>query len=304
VTFSGVSLGCGNFGGVGSAPEFFGQGISHDEALRIMDRAWEAGIAWFDTADAYGGGRSEAWIGEWLRDRGHRPALTTKVFHSTAGDPGDTGLAPDRVRRQLEGSLERLGVERVDLYLAHEPDPATPLGDTIACFEQLRAEGLIGAWGLSNYDAAGVEEALRHGAPALLQNTYSLLDRADERDVLPLCRTHGVAYVPFGPLAGGWLTGKYRRGEAFPAGSRMTQRPGPYERFVDDRVFDALDRLAEVAAEQGVEPAAVAFAWVLARVDGAVCGPNRAEHLEPVLAARDLSLGPDELERLEAAFAW
>jgi aryl-alcohol dehydrogenase-like predicted oxidoreductase len=84
----------------------------------------------------------------------------------------------------------------------------------------------------------------------------------------------------------------------------MTQRPGPYERFVDDRVFDALDRLAEVAAEQGVEPAAVAFAWVLARVDGAVCGPNRAEHLEPVLAARDLSLGPDELERLEAAFAW
>jgi aryl-alcohol dehydrogenase-like predicted oxidoreductase len=300
----GVSLGCGNFGGVGSAPEFFGQAISHDEALRIMDRAWEAGIAWFDTADAYGGGRSEAWIGEWLRDRGHRPALTTKVFHSTAGDPGDTGLAPDRVRRQLEGSLERLGVERVDLYLAHEPDPATPLGDTIACFEQLRAEGLIGAWGLSNYDAAGVEEALRHGAPALLQNTYSLLDRADERDVLPLCRTHGVAYVPFGPLAGGWLTGKYRRGEAFPAGSRMTQRPGPYERFVDDRVFDALDRLAEVAAEQGVEPAAVAFAWVLARVDGAVCGPNRAEHLEPVLAARDLSLGPDELERLEAAFAW
>jgi aryl-alcohol dehydrogenase-like predicted oxidoreductase len=304
VRFSGVSLGCGNFGGVGSAPEFFGQGIAHDEAMRIMDRAWEAGIAWFDTADAYGGGRSEAWIGEWLRDRGHRPALTTKVFHSTAGEPGDTGLAPGRVRRQLEGSLERLGVDRIDLYLAHEPDPETPLGDTIACFEALRAEGLIGAWGLSNSDAQGVREALAYGTPALLQNTFSLLDRADERDVLPLCREHGIAYVPFGPLAGGWLTGKYRRGEAFPAGSRMTQRPGPYERFVDDRVFDALDRLAGIAAARGVEPAAVAFAWVLARVDGAVCGPGRAEHLEPVLAARDLRLDPGELERLEEAFAW
>jgi aryl-alcohol dehydrogenase-like predicted oxidoreductase len=301
---SGIALGCGNFGGVGSAPAFFGQGIPHDEAMRIMDRAWDAGIAWFDTADAYGGGRSEAWIGEWLRDRGHRPALTTKVFHSTAGDPADTGLAPDRVRRQLEGSLERLGVDRVDLYLAHEPDPATPLGDTIACFEQLRTEGLIGAWGLSNFDAAGIEEALRHGRPVLLQNTYSLLDRADEADVLPLCRAHGIAYVPFGPLAGGWLTGKYRRGEGFPAGSRMTQRPGPYERFVDDRVFDALERLEEAAAAHGVQPAALAFAWVLARVDGAVCGPGRAEHLEPVLAARELRLDPDEAGRLEAVFTW
>jgi aryl-alcohol dehydrogenase-like predicted oxidoreductase len=302
--FSGVALGCGNFGGVGSAPEFFGQGIPHDEAFRIMDSAWEAGIAWFDTADAYGGGSSEAWIGEWLRDRGHRPQLTTKVFHSTTGTPGDTGLAPDRVRRQLEGSLERLGVERIDLYLAHEPDPATPLGETLACFEQLRDEGLIGAWGLSNYDAAGVREALRHGSPALLQNPFSLLDRGDERDVLPLCREHDIAYVPFGPLAGGWLTGKYRRGEGFPAGSRMTQRPGPYERFVDDRVFDALEELEEIAAAHGVAPAALAFAWVLARADGAVCGPGRADQLDPILAARELQLDPAEVERLEAVFEW
>ncbi len=178
--------------------------------------------------------------------------LTTKVFHSTTGTPGDTGLAPDRIRRQLEGSLERLGVDRIDLYLAHEPDEATPLGDTIATFEAARDEGLIGAWGLSNYDAEGVSEALRHGTPALLQNPYSLLDRGDEDRVLPLCSTHGIAYVPFGPLSGGWLTGKYRRGEAFPEGSRMTQRPGPYERLVSDRVFDGLDHLREEAESRGV----------------------------------------------------
>jgi aryl-alcohol dehydrogenase-like predicted oxidoreductase len=303
VTFSGIALGCGNFGGVGSAPEFFGGGIAEDEAHAIMDHAWAEGIRWFDTGDAYGGGRSEEWIGKWRAAR--EPdglVLTTKVFHSTTGTPGDTGLAPDRIRRQLESSLERLGVDRVDLYLAHEPDPATPLADTIATFEQLREEGLIEAWGLSNYDRAGVGEALHHGRPALLQNSFSLLDRADERDVLPLCAERGIAYVPFGPLSGGWLTGKYRRGEAFPAGSRMTQRPGPYERLVDDRVFDGLDRLRAEADERGVEVATLAFAWVLARCNGAVCGPNRAEQLDPVLAAQDLRLSEDDVDRIGRFF--
>jgi aryl-alcohol dehydrogenase-like predicted oxidoreductase len=302
MTFTGVALGCGNFGGIGSSPEFFGQGIPHDEAFAIMDRAWEAGIRWFDTGDAYGGGSSESWIGEWRAARGAEPTITTKVFHSTTGTPGDTGLAPDRVRRQLESSLVRLGVDRVDLYLAHEPDPATPLGETIATFEALRAEGLIGAWGLSNYDRDGLEEAMRHGEPALLQNSFSLLDRADEADVLPLCAERGIAYVPFGPLSGGWLTGKYRRGEPYPEGSRMTMRPGPYERLVDDRVFDGLDRLRAEADARGVDLPTLAFAWVLTRVDGAVCGPNRAEQLEPILAARDLQLSPDDVDRIGRFF--
>jgi aryl-alcohol dehydrogenase-like predicted oxidoreductase len=279
-----VSLGCGNFGGVGSAPEFFGQGIPHDEAFAIMDRAWEAGITWFDTADAYGGGASERWIGEWIRSRGVRPRITTKVFHSTTGTPGDTGLAPERVLRQIRASLERLGVDRVDYYLAHEPDPATPLEETVACFEELRAEGLIAEWGLSNFGL----DAIRATRPALVQNSFSLLDRADEEDVLPYCRAHAILYVPFGPLAGGWLTGKYRRGEPFPAGSRMTQRPGPYERYLDDAVYDELEALEAQAAERGASMAALAFAWVLERCDGAVCGPGSAAQLDPVLEALEL----------------
>jgi aryl-alcohol dehydrogenase-like predicted oxidoreductase len=302
VTFTGVALGCGNFGGIGSAPEFFGQGIPEDEAFAIMDRAWDAGIRWFDTGDAYGGGSSESWIGKWRRERNADPAITTKVFHSTTGAPGDTGLAPDRIRRQLESSLARLGVDRVDLYLAHEPDPATPLADTIATFEALRAEGLISSWGLSNYDRAGLEEAVRHGQPSLLQNSFSLLDRADEHDVVPFCVEHEVAYVPFGPLSGGWLTGKYRRGEPYPEGSRMTMRPGPYERLVDDRVFDGLDQLREEAEARGADLPTLAFAWVLARVDGAVCGPNRAVQLDPILAARELQLSPDDVDRIGRFF--
>ena len=304
MSFQGIALGCGNFGGIGSSPAFFGQGTSENDAFAIMDRAWDNGIRWFDTADAYGGGRSETFIGRWRAAR--RPAglvLTTKVFHSTVGDPADTGLAPDRIRRQVEGSLARLGVERIDLYLAHEPDAGTPLHETIACFEQLRQEGVIGAWGLSNYDHAGIAEAQRHGRPALVQNAYSLLDRDDERDVLPLCEANAISYVPFGPLSGGWLTGKYKRGESFPAGSRMTLRPEPYEQFVDDGVFDALERLGAEADSLGVSMTALAFAWVLASVDGAVCGPNRAEHLDPILEARDIHLSPADRDRVGSFFS-
>lgn len=288
-----ISLGCGNFGGIGSAPELFGQGIPHDEAFAIMDRAWDAGITWFDTGDAYGGGASESWIGEWMRDRGHRPVITTKVFHSTTGTPGDTGLAPDRIRRQIDGSLSRLGVDRVDLYLAHEPDPAVPLAETVATFEELRDEGLIGAWGLSNVDTL-------EGRPALVQNSYSLLDRDPLRET---CRDAGVRYVPFGPLAGGWLTGKYRRGAAYPPGSRMTQRPEPYERYADDRVFDGLEALDAEARARDVDMATLALAWVLATCDGAVCGPNRASQLDAVLAARDVELSQGDVERIGALFA-
>jgi aryl-alcohol dehydrogenase-like predicted oxidoreductase len=302
VNFRGVALGCGNFGGIGSAPEFFGQGISHHDAFAIMDRAWEAGIHWFDTGDAYGGGSSESWIGEWCRDRNHSPTITTKVFHSTTGTPGDTGLAPERIRRQLESSLERLRVDSVDLYLAHEPDPATPITETIDAFETLRAEGLISTWGLSNYHDDTLEDAVRHGQPALLQNSFSLLDRADEGVVVPFCAEHGIAYVPFGPLSGGWLTGKYRRGEPYPEGSRMTMRPGPYEQLADDRVFDGLDLLRAEADARGVDLPTLAFAWVLARVDGAVCGPNRAEQLDPILAARELQLSADDVDRIGRFF--
>jgi aryl-alcohol dehydrogenase-like predicted oxidoreductase len=306
MSFTGIALGCGNFGGIGSSPEFFGQGIDDETSFAIMDTAWARGLRWFDTADAYGGGKSEELIGQWRSAR--QPAdlvLTTKVFHSTRGEADDTGLAPDRIRRQLEGSLARLGVERVDLYLAHEPDPSVPVADTVAAFESLRDEGLIAAWGLSNYDAAGIREALAVAQPALVQNSFSLLERDDERDVIPLCVERGIDYVPYGPLAGGWLTGKYRRDEAFPAGSRMTMRPGPYEHLRNDAVFDGLDRLREEGEGRGVDMATLAFAWVLAHpgVSGAVCGPMRPEHLEPVLAARDLTLTESDHRQIGGLFA-
>ncbi|HEY2076268.1 MAG TPA: aldo/keto reductase, partial [Streptosporangiaceae bacterium] len=193
-----VALGCGNFGGVGSAPEFFGGGLSDDQARELMDAAWELGITHFDTADAYGGGRSERSIGRWIASRGVVPRLTTKTFNPmTAG--ADRGLRPERIVRQLESSLERLGVAQVDLYLAHDFDPDVPLADTMAAFEDAIAAGLIRAYGVSNFTSGQLLSALTAGTPAAIQNSFSLLARQDASDLLEMCQQHNVAYLAFSP---------------------------------------------------------------------------------------------------------
>jgi aryl-alcohol dehydrogenase-like predicted oxidoreductase len=283
LTVSRIALGCGNFGGVGSAPEFFGQGLNQDQALELMDAAWEFGITHFDTADAYGGGRSELAIGRWIASRGVRPQLTTKTYNPMQAG-GDRGLRPERIARHLRASLERLGVDRVELYLAHEFDPEVPLPESLGAFDQARAEGMIGAYGVSNFGAPQLAAALAAGEPQAIQNSYSLLAREDERELLGLCAERQVAYLVFSPLAGGWLTGKYRRGEPFPEGSRMTQRPEPYRELVTGRTFDALARLEAMASGRGISMAGLALAWLLAdeRVTQIVTGPGRPEHLAPV----------------------
>jgi aryl-alcohol dehydrogenase-like predicted oxidoreductase len=303
LTIPRVALGCGNFGGIGSAPELFGQGLSEDEAFALMDAAWEQGIDHFDTADAYGGGRSERAIGEWMSSRGVRPTITSKTFNPMS-EGADHGLAPERIVRQLQSSLERLGVECIDLYLAHEFDPDVPIAETVGAFEELAAAGRICAYGVSNFDAEQLGSALSVGKPQAVQNEHSLMARADETGVLPLCARDQVAYLVFSPLAGGWLSGKYRRGEAFPAGSRMTQRPGPYASFTTDETFARLERFSQFADGAGRSMAGCALAWLLAddRVTQIVVGPGRPEHLAPVREALENPLGGSEWAALERLF--
>jgi aryl-alcohol dehydrogenase-like predicted oxidoreductase len=303
VEASRVILGCGNFGGIGSAPDLFGQGESEEEAFRIMDAAWSLGITMFDTADAYGGGRSETMVGHWMSARGQRPQLTTKTFNPM--DAGkDHGLSRSRVTRQIETSLDRLGVEHVDLYLAHEFDPDTPLEETVATFAGLVEVGLIKAWGVSNFDAAQLRSLLSLGQPAVVQNSYSLLERGDEDGVLDLCLEFGVAYAAYSPLAGGWLTGKYKRDEVAPARSRMAVRPGPYEHLREERTFAALDRFAEIAERRGTDVSTLAIAWLLAQrtVTAVVVGPRRPEHLEAAMRAVESPLSQAEADELAGLF--
>jgi aryl-alcohol dehydrogenase-like predicted oxidoreductase len=298
-----IALGCGNFGGIGSAPEFFGAGLAEDQALALMDAAWQLGITHFDTADAYGGGRSERAIGRWIASRGVRPQLTTKTFNPMQAG-ADRGLKPGRIARQLRGSLERLGVDHVDLYLAHEFDPDVPLSESFGAFDEAQAGGLINAYGVSNFDAPQLAASLAEGAPQAVQNSYSLLERQDAPELLPLCAERGIAYLAFSPLAGGWLTGKYRRGQPFPADSRMTQRPEPYSGLVTGQTFAALDRLRAIASSRGTSMAGVALGWLLAdeRVTQIVVGPGRPEHLAPVGEAVEHPLTGEERAAVESAF--
>jgi len=306
-----IVLGCGNFGGIGSAPELFGEGESREEAFALMDAAWAAGINVFDTAASYGGGRSESWVGAWRSEREAPVLLSTKVFWSVSGDPDDRGLGHDRILRELDGSLGRLGVERVDLYLTHEPDEDTPIEETLTALDELVRRGKAGAIGASNLDGAGLEEALETSTRLGLvrygwvQNEYSLLRREAEAEILPVCEREGLGFTPFSPLAGGWLTGKYRRGEAYPSGSRMTLRPDPYADLVYEQTFDGLEAFAAAAAELGVEPATLAVAWVLGhpQVTAVVVGPRRPEQLATAVAATGLELSASERDELAGLFA-
>jgi aryl-alcohol dehydrogenase-like predicted oxidoreductase len=262
-----IILGCGNFGGVGSAPAFFGGGENREEAFAIMDAAWEAGITTFDTADAYGGGRSETWIGDWLRAKGPEVCdeivLSTKTFAPMA-EGEDHGLAPARVRRQLESSLRRLGVERVQMYLTHAPDPDVPVAETLGVLDELQREGKVGAYGASNVDAAQLREALAVELPThygWVQNSYSLLDREVEHELLPLCVERSLGFTPFSPLAGGWLTGKYRRNEQPPPGSRMTMRPEPYEHL--GTPSSTSPRISNARRRAGHDDGRARLAWLV-----------------------------------------
>ena len=301
-------LGCGNFGGVGSAPELFGLGESEEAAFELMDTALAAQISVFDTADAYGGGRSETMIGRWLAERGPepRPLLSTKVFNPM-GAGEDRGLAPARVLRQLDSSLQRLGVDRVDMYVTHDWDAETPIAETLGALDELVRAGKVGAIGASNVTADQLEEALdasaEHGLARFewVQNEYSLLHRDPEDGVFALCERHELGFTPFSPLAGGWLTGKYRRGEPAPPGSRMALRPAAYSEFETDATYDAVDRFLDAARERDVPPAVLAIAWTLSHptVTAAVIGPRGPAQLQSLLPAVELEL--DESERAELA---
>ena len=309
-----VVLGCGNFGGIGSKPSLFGQGTTRDEALRLLDAAWDLGITTLDTADAYGGGRSETYIGEWLRTKGSdvrdRVVIVTKTFNPIA-EGADRGLSRARIRRQVGTSLERIGVDRLPLYMAHSFDPDTPQEETLSAFDELVRQGTVGAVGASNFTAEQVAEALELAALESLtryewvQNAFSLLEQGDRQTMFPLCHEHGLGYAPFGPLAGGWLTGKYRRGEAPPPGSRMTLRPEGSEGYRTDATFDALEALEREANDRGLSMAALALAWLLhiSDVTAIVVGPNTVDQLDPVRDALDVRLSPDEHARIGALFA-
>lgn len=289
-----VAAGCGNFGGVGSAPELFGQGENEQEAHALLDAVYEQGITLLDTANSYGGGRSEEWLGRWLSSRTIRDELviTTKVGNAVGHEPSDRGLSAPHLRTQIEASLRRLRTDRVDLYLTHAPDPLTPLEETLTAFDELVRAGKIRYYGLSNVDGADIATIVdivsRNGLhrPVNLQTGHSILQPA-AADTLEMCAKHDIAVTAYSPLAGGWLARDYQPGQPYPPGSRMTLRPEPYADIERLAFSGVLQALRAEAARRGLTLPALALAWVLAdpAITAVIAGPRNPSQLAPMLAA-------------------
>src|SRR6185295_8055053 len=237
--------------------------------------------------------------------------VSSKVFNPVGEGPNDRGLSRRHILRQVEASLARLQTDRLDMYLIHEPDPDTPLDETMQALETLVQAGKVLYIGASNIEAWRLARSLwisdKRGLARFdwVQNSYSLLDRAAEREVFPLCADQGVGFTAFSPLAGGWLTGKYQSGGDYPAGSRMTLRPEPYLHLANDAVFRALTAFSAAARSRDVEMSALALAWVLhhPRMNAAIVGPRRPAHLDAAVRALAINLSMQDRADLSEIFA-
>ncbi|HYY80675.1 MAG TPA: aldo/keto reductase family protein [Actinomycetes bacterium] len=292
----------------------YGVGVDAEVARRCVAAALDLGVTFFDTANAYGRGAAEQVVGEALagQDRSSY-VLATKVFFPMGDGPNDRGLSRKHVFEQCHASLRRLGTDYIDLYQCHRYDDETPLDETLRVLDDLVRQGKVLYVGVSGWSAEQIADALAVaddlGLDRLVANQpeYSILERRIEDEVLPLCDREGVGQVVWSPLAQGVLTGKYRKGEPPPPGSRAaSRRMGMFVgRFLVDEVLDAVERLRAIADEAGMTLAQLALAWVLRQpgVASAIVGASRPEQLAENCAAAGRRLDADELAAIDKAVA-
>ncbi|MDA8061929.1 MAG: aldo/keto reductase [Actinomycetota bacterium] len=292
LTVSVVGLGCNNFGGR----------IDLDASRRVVDRAIDLGVTLFDTADVYGNrGGSEAVLGEVLGGRRDEVVIATKWGHDMGSGEREARGGRRYIRSAVEASLRRLRTDRIDLYQLHSPDPLTPIAETLTALDELVDEGKIRYVGSSNFVPWQVADAdwtaRTEGLERMIsaQNHYSLLERGAEVELLAACRRFGVGVLPYFPLANGLLTGKYRRGEPMPEGTRLSGRE------IEAGTFERIEALEDFARERGHSLLDLAFAGLLAHpeVSSVIAGATRAEQVEANVAAGEWDLPLDELAGLD-----
>src|SRR5947208_2718795 len=288
---------------VGLGGNNFGMRVDLDGASAVVDAALDAGVTLFDTADIYGGrGGSESFLGEALAGRRDRVVLATK-FGGDMGDGTEARGSRDYIRKAVEASLQRLRTDYIDLYQYHTPDNVTPFDETFGALDELVREGKVRHVGHSNLEAAQVEEvdalAREHGwaRPVSAQNEYSLLRREAEEELLPVCERLGLGVLPYFPLASGLLTGKYRRGQPHPEGTRLAGRE---DAFTDEK-WDRLEALESFGRERGVTLLQVAIGGLAAQpaVASVIAGATRPEQVRANAAAGDWEPTADDLAALK-----
>ena len=296
-----LCLGCMNFGS--GAPWMIDD---REQSEAVIERAIEHGINFFDTANVYSQGESERILGAALDGRRDEHVIATKVHGRMADRPNGQGLSRRHVLEQADASLDRLGTDYIDLYQIHRWDDETPITETLSALDTLVDHGKVRYVGASTMSAWQFTKALYEADVnnferfVSMQAEYNLVDRHEEANVLPVCRDQGVGVIPWSPLAGGFLTGKYERGEA-PAEGRAVDDEHTQDRFTEDN-WAVLDEVRTLADRKGTTPVGISLAWLLAKdvVDAPIVGPRTLEHLDEQVAALSISLSDDEVERLEA----
>ena len=282
----------------------------HEEGIRIIHRALDDGINFIDTADVYSRGESEEIVGKALADgRRDNVILATKVHGTMGDDPNEFGNTRRWIVREVENSLRRLRTDWIDLYQIHRPEADTAIDETLGALTDLVRAGKVRYIGSSTFPASQIVEAQwvaeRRGRERFVceQPPYSILVRAVENDVLPTCRRYGMGVIPWSPLAGGWLSGRYRLGTDIPSSRRAQMLPSRYDMSLpsNQRKLEAADALAQLADETGISLIEMALAWVIRHpaVTAAIIGPRTMEHLESQLPAADVRLSDEVLDRID-----
>lgn len=287
---------------VGLGTNNFGWRLDEKASAQVVHAALDAGITFFDTADTYGKGLSETFLGRALGRNRHEVVIATKF-----GKPMDEhrrGAHPDYVRRAVDDSLRRLGTDHIDLYQLHAPDPDVPIEDTLGALDELVQAGKVREIGSSNFSAEQIQEAedaARGARFASVQNEYSLLHREPERDVLPACERLGLAFLPYFPLASGLLTGKFRQGDAAPEGTRIAEEER-YSSLLTEENLAVVERLIAFAEQRGRTVLELAFSWLLAQptVASVIAGATRPDQVRANAAAAGWALSEDDLAEIDA----
>ena len=285
----------------------------HDDSIRIIHAALDAGINFVDTADVYSAGESEQIVGKALKDRRDDVVLATKVNMPMGEDPNRRGNSRRWIIREVEDSLRRLDTDWIDLYQIHRPDPSTDIEETLGALTDLVQQGKVRYIGSSTFPAAEIVEAQWAARDRRLQRfvseqpPYSMLVRGIEADVLPTCARFGMGVIPWAPLASGWLSGRWRKGSDLPGSTRAERLPARYDLSLpgNQRKLDAVEQLAQLADEAGIPLIQLAIAFVLNHpaVTAPIIGPRTMEHLESQLPAADVALDDALLDRIDEIVA-
>ncbi len=299
-----LCIGCMSFGGPDA--KGFEWTLGYEDSKRIIDRAIDLGINFFDTADVYSNGKSEQIVGKALQGRRNQIVLATKVGLPTGNGPDDRGLGRKHIKRNLKRSLANLKTDRVDLYQIHRWDYKTPIKDVLMTLtEAIRKQqvdhlGGSSMWAWQFAKALYTSDRLGLARFETMQDHYNLAYREEEREMIPLCREEGIPILPWSPLGRGFLTGKYRRKDR-PRSIRYRKDYLLGERYFRPEDFDVVERLEEVAKEKGLTPAQLALAWLISKkyVVSPIIGPTKVEQLEELAEASDVHLKLEEIKRLE-----